>query len=87
MSHFWVRHDGEALKIILSLMTKGRIYYSTIDGRECGLRFDYPVYGDLDELETVSLGVDQLDDMYEDVRSMLYQKLQLNSERYSLTYT
>ena len=87
MNHFWMEHGGEVIRVIFSLMGNGKLLYSPSSGNEMGVSFEYPIDGDLEDTETIYLGIMQLDDMDEDVRSMIYQKLQLNSEVFSLAYT
>ncbi len=59
-------------------------WYHYKTGQKLGIEFDYPYPQNDDELR---IGMDDLEDMNPQVRSMLFQSLKMNSPEFGLAYS
>jgi hypothetical protein len=84
MRSFWYNYHGGRIEIIFSLVKNGRWWHHSETNQKLGVRFDYPSPENGDELE---IGIDDLEEMDKEVRSYLFQKLQLDAPEFELTYS
>jgi len=84
MRSFWYICSGEKIEIIFSLVKNGRWWYHHKTGRKLGVEFDYPFPQNFDE---ISIGMDDLEEMDSEVRSMLFQSLKMDAPEFGLSYS
>lgn len=76
MTSFWWNIDDKPIEVIFSLCRNGRWMES--QGQRVGIWFDYLDYND-DNLGSIGIGLSELEDLGEDVSTMLLQVLNLET--------
>jgi hypothetical protein len=84
MRSFWYEYLGDRIEIVFSLIKNGKWWYHHKTGRKLGVEFDYPCPQHGDE---ISIGMDDLEEMDEEVRSMLFQTLKMDAPEFNLSYS
>lgn len=84
MRSFWYVCSGEKIEIVFSLIKNGRWRYHHKTGEKLGVEFDYPFPRNFDE---VTIGIVDLEEMDEEVRSMLFQSLKMDAPEFGLAYS
>ncbi len=84
MRSFWYICSGERIEIVFTLIKNGRWCYHHRTGEKLGVEFDYPCPGNFDE---VRIGLDDLEEMDAEVRSMLFQALKMDAPEFGLAYS
>ncbi|MGL5880980.1 MAG: hypothetical protein ACRC2V_24830, partial [Xenococcaceae cyanobacterium] len=81
MRSFWYEYLGDRVEVIFSLIENGRWWYHNTSGEKLGIKFDYPYPENDNELE---IGMDDLEELDQEVRAMLFQKLKLDAPEFGL---
>lgn len=84
MRSFWYEYLGDRIEVIFSLIKNGRWWYHHETNQKLGIEFDYPYPENADRLH---IGLDDLEEMDPEVRSYLFQKLQLDAPEFGLAYS
>mgnify|MGYP001794423603 CR=1 FL=1 len=84
MRSFWYNYHGDRIEIIFSLIKNGRWWIDNETNEKLGVEFDYPFPENGDEIRIDSVDLEEMD---EEVRSYLFQKLQLDAPEFGLSYS
>lgn len=84
MRSFWYEYLGDRIEIIFSLIKNGRWWVDEDTSEKLGVEFDYPYPENDNELK---IGMTDLEEMDKEVRSFLFQKLQLDSPEFDLSHS
>lgn len=84
MRSFHYNYLGDRIEVVFSLIQNGRWWYHHNSGEKLGVEFDYPSPENDDELR---IGMDDLEEMDQEVRSMLFQTLKMDAPEFNLSYS
>jgi len=84
MRSFWYEYLGDRIEIIFSLVKNGRWWHHYKSGEKLGIKFEYPYPPNDNE---IAIGMDDLEEMDSEVRSMLFQSLKMDAPEFGLSYS
>lgn len=87
MRSFWFIYCGDKIEIVFTLIKNGRWWYHYETKEKIGVAFDYSPAEELLGDSEIKIGNSELEDFDPQVRSMLFQSLQLNAPEFGCSYS